>query len=291
MELSDLTCFAAVARCGSISRAAGELNTVQSNVTTRIRLLEERLGVALFTRHSRGMRMTAAGRRLLPYAGQILALAAEARQAAQEDGGIGGMLAIGTMETTAAVRLPALLARYHARHPDVTLDISTGTTAALLDQVLDRSLDGAFVAAPVEHPDLATLPLVEEELVLVMAQDWPDLAAYRQANPAPTAVVFRTGCSYRQRLEQYLSGEGWMPFRRLEFGTLEGMLGCVSANVGVTLLPRAAVEKSTLHAALRLHPIPPAQGRVETLFVRRRDVPESAAMRAFTGCFPGEGPH
>lgn len=289
MELSDLTCFATVARCGSISRAAQQLNTVQSNVTTRIRLLEDRLGAALFTRHSRGMRLTAAGHRLLPYAGQIMALVAEARQAVQTDGSVGGQLAIGTMETTAAVRLPALLARYHAGFPDVDLDISTGTTAALLDRVLDRSLDGAFVAAPVEHPDLDALPLVEEELVVVMAQTWPDLETYRRANPAPTAVVFRTGCSYRQRLEQYLSGAGWLPFRRLEFGTLEGILGCVSADVGVTLLPRAAVEGSTLRTALRILPLPPGQGRVETLFVRRRDMPQTAAMRAFVDCFEPAG--
>ncbi|HEX6958484.1 MAG TPA: LysR substrate-binding domain-containing protein [Ferrovibrio sp.] len=285
MELSDLSYFAAVARCGSISRAAQQLNTVQSNVTTRIKLLEERLGTALFNRHSRGMRLTAAGQRLLPYAGQMIALAAEARQAVKQDGAVGGALAIGTMETTAAVRLPALLARFHAGCPDVQLDIGTGTTAALLDRVLERSIDGAFVAAPVEHPDLIAVPLVEEELVLVMAQSWPDLAAYRAAHPAPTAVVFRAGCSYRQRLEQYFSSLGWMPFRRLEFGTLEGILGCVSANVGITLLPRAAVEKSTLRPAVRIQPIPPEQGRVQTLFVRRRDGHDSAALRAFIGCF------
>ena len=66
MELTDLATFAAVARCGGITRAAQELNTVQSNVTQRIKALEAEIGTALFERHSRGMNLTGAGRRLLP---------------------------------------------------------------------------------------------------------------------------------------------------------------------------------------------------------------------------------
>lgn len=110
MELSDLSTFA-VARCGGITPAASELGTVQSNVTTRIRTLEAEVGVPLFERHSRGMILTGAGRRLLPYVERLTALSREAFVAARDDGVPKGPLAIGSMETTAAVRLPALLAR------------------------------------------------------------------------------------------------------------------------------------------------------------------------------------
>src|SRR6516225_6371901 len=121
MELSDLLTFAAVARCGGITRAIGELNTVQSNVTNRIRALETEIGFALFERHARGMTLTDAGRRLLPYAERLNALSREALVAARDDGVPKGPLAIGSMETTAAVRLPPLLAQFHRRFPGVQL--------------------------------------------------------------------------------------------------------------------------------------------------------------------------
>ena len=81
MDRADLRIFEAVARLGGMSRAAAELNTVQSNVTARIRLLEEELGAPLFERHSRGVTLTAAGRRLLPYAASARQLFEEARRA------------------------------------------------------------------------------------------------------------------------------------------------------------------------------------------------------------------
>jgi DNA-binding transcriptional LysR family regulator len=202
MELSDLQTFAAVARCGGITRAAGELNTVQSNVTNRMRALEAEVGVPPFERHARGMTLTDAGRRLLPYAQRLAALSQEALVAARDDGVPRGPLAIGAMETTAAVRLPPLLTQFHHRFPDVQLTLQTGPTAMLTQAVLDNSLDGAFVAGPIEHPDLTTIPVFKEELVLLSASRWKSLAALRAGTPAsgPTILVFRTGCSYRQRL-------------------------------------------------------------------------------------------
>lgn len=115
MELLDLATFSTVARCGSITRAAGELNTVQSNVTNRIKALEAEIGVPLFERHARGMTLTNAGRRLLPYAERLATLSREAVDASRDDGVPKGPLAIGSMETTAAVRLPPLLTRFHQR--------------------------------------------------------------------------------------------------------------------------------------------------------------------------------
>src|SRR6516164_11658521 len=155
MELLDLKTFAAVARCGGVTRAAGELNTVQSNVTNRIRALEAEIGVSLFERHARGMTLTDAGRRLLPYAQRLSALSREALLAARDDGLPKGPLAIGSMETTAAVRLPPLLADFHRRFPAVRLSLRTAPTADLVAGVLDGSLDGAFVAGPIAHADLA----------------------------------------------------------------------------------------------------------------------------------------
>jgi DNA-binding transcriptional LysR family regulator len=281
MEIADLVTFSAVARCGGITRAAGELNTVQSNVTNRIRALENEIGVRLFDRHSRGMILTAAGRRLLPYADRMTALSREAMHAARDDGIPKGSLTIGAMETTAAVRLPSLLASFHKRFPAVQLTLQTGPTATLLAAVLDGSLDGAFVAGPIDHDDISSTIAFREELVLVTARRWASLTALRSATPrsGPTALVFRTGCSYRQRLEQTLAELGWPSAARLEFGTLDGILGCVAANMGVTMLPRAVVERSELSGSIRAHAV--GKSRVDTLFVRRRGVHDDSALRSF----------
>src|ERR1700726_1910804 len=127
MELSDLTTFATVARTGGVTRAADELNTVQSNLTQRVKAIEAEIGTPLFERHSRGMTLTGAGRRLLPYAQRMAALLREAVLAARDDGEPKGPLAIGSMETTAAVRLPSLLAQFHRGFSAVRLTVRTGT--------------------------------------------------------------------------------------------------------------------------------------------------------------------
>src|ERR1700744_127491 len=112
MDVSDLRMFESVARLGSMKRAAEHLNTVQSNITARIRALEEDLGVSLFHRHARGVTATQAGRRMLPFAGRMAKLLADARAAAKDDGAPNGLLHIGSLETTTALRLAPLLSRF-----------------------------------------------------------------------------------------------------------------------------------------------------------------------------------
>jgi DNA-binding transcriptional LysR family regulator len=286
MELTDLVTFSAVARSGGITRAADELNTVQSNITQRIKALEAEIGTALFERHSRGMTLTGAGRRLLPYAQRKAALTREAVLAARDDGEPKGPLAIGSMETTAAVRLPLLLAEFHRRFPAVRLTLRTAPTADLVAAVLDGTLDGAFVAGPIEHAELSAIAAFREELVLVAARRWANLASLRAGTPesGPTALVFRTGCTYRQRLEQGLSEFGWPSAARFELGTLDGMIGCVAADMGVTLLPRAVVERDHVSHNISVHTLSAAQSGVDTLFIQRRSAHQYSALQGFVSC-------
>jgi molybdate transport repressor ModE-like protein len=114
MEYGDLRVLEAVARHGSMNRAAVELNMVQSNVTARIRVLEEQVGTQLFDRTRRGVMLTAAGQRLLPYVTRLSALLKEAQEAARDDGTPRGTVRIGALETTAALRLPPILTAYTA---------------------------------------------------------------------------------------------------------------------------------------------------------------------------------
>lgn len=132
MDLTSLEIFRAVAAEQSVTRAAQQLQRVQSNVTTRIQQLEDELGVPLFQRDGKRMALTDKGREFLAYAERLLALAAEARQSMHPDVA-SGTLRLGSMESTAASRLPAVLARYHRECPAVSLEVSTGTSQALIE--------------------------------------------------------------------------------------------------------------------------------------------------------------
>ncbi len=288
MDAGDLSVFAAVARAGGINRAAQSLNTVQSNVTQRIRLLERELGVPLFHRHSRGVTLTPAGAQLLPYAQRIGHLIGEARRAATNGPEPSGRLTIGSLETTAARRLPPVLSAYTAAYPDVDIVLETGTTAELVAKIVERRLEGAFVAGPVDHADLAAEPIVEEELVFLTAPSAPKLATYLRRAARGEAemklLVLRAGCSYRQRLEQFLAARGLTGLRRLEFGTVDGIVGCVGAGIGVTMMPRAIVAPLVRQGRIAAHALPPRDARVTTMFARRRDAFVSTALQRFLEC-------
>jgi LysR family transcriptional regulator, cell division regulator len=283
MDASDLRVFEAVARLGVMGRAAAELNTVQSNVTARIRQLEAELGTRLFRRHSRGVTLTAAGQRLLAYAVRTRQLLDDARRAVEDDGRPKGSLTIGSLETTAALRLSPVLSAYVTTYPEVDLVIRTGTTAELVESVLARRLEGAFVCGPVDHADLESDVVFREELVIVTARSVRRLDDLL-GQSALKIIVLRAGCSYRQRLEAILATRGVVGLRVLEFGTLDAILGCVIAGLGLTLLPRSVVGQAWRAGRLALHALPPAEARVETLFVRRHDAFVSSALAAFVEC-------
>ena len=280
MDSTDLSVFTAVARSGSMNRAAEELHTVQSNVTRHVRRLEDELGVPLFSRHSRGVELTEPGRRLLPYAEQIAHSLEDAQRAVTDKGEPVGPLLIGSLETTAALRLPPVLAEYTKDYPDVDLTLATNTTAGLVSQVLAHQLHGAFVCGPIAHPDLEERAVFTERLVLATSpriqrlSQLPDEADLR-------IVVFRLGCSYRQRLEAFLATRGVNAQRTLEFGTVDGILGCVAAGIGITLLPYSVVRSAEEEGRVALHEVPAEEAQVTTVFIRRQDRYVSSALTAF----------
>jgi DNA-binding transcriptional LysR family regulator len=283
MDIGDLKIFATVARCGGMKRAAAELNTVQSNVSARIKALEADIGLALFDRHGRGVSLTAAGRRLLPYADRAVRLLSDAKRAARDDGTPRGALAIGSLETTAALRLTPLLARYAAENAEVDLTLHTGTTRELIAAVAQQQLDGAFVCGPATHPALEEQMMFREELVVLAAANVPSLSAAFKTGIVRT-VVLRAGCSYRQKLETLLARRGIVVERQLEFGTLEAIFGCVGAGLGITLLPRALIGAVFEGGRVSVHRLPRTDAVVDTVFIRPRGAFASSALRAFLAC-------
>jgi len=280
MDAADLRVFEAVVRLGRMNRAAAELNTVQSNVTARIRRLEEELGTPLFERHSRGVTPTAAGLRLLPHAERIGEMLTTARRATADDGRPKGPLTIGSLETTAALRLSPILTRFVATWSEVDLTLRTGTTAELIEMTLDRTVEGAFVAGPVDHPALDKTVMFEEELAIATAPGVASLDALAGFQTLKL-VVLRAGCSYRQRLEAILARRGIVGLRQLEFGTIDAIVACVAAGLGVTLMPKGILAAAESAGRITVHELPPGEAIVETLFIRRRDGFLSSALRAF----------
>jgi len=280
MDAADLRIFEAVVRLGGMGRAADDLHTVQSNVTAHIRQLEAEVGTPLFRRHPRGVEPTAAGRRLLPYAQRIARLLEDARRAVADEGAPQGPLVIGALETSTALRLSRPLAAYSAAYPNVELTLRTGTTRELVAQVLDDKVEGAFVCGPIVHTELLTTLVFSEELALLTAPCVTSVDALISAGDV-RIVVLRAGCSYRQRLEAILARRGVAAPRVLEFGTVEALFGCVAANLGISLLPRALIGPVWEEGRVAVHRLPPDDALVETVFVRRRDTYLSSALSAF----------
>ena len=204
----------------------------------------------------------------------------DARRAVADDGTPSGPLVIGSLEITAALRLSPILAEFAAAHRAVDLSLRTGTSCELVEQVLDRRVDGAFVCGPVKHRDLLVEPFFREELVILTAPGITDFAALAAASDLKI-VVLRAGCSYRQHLEAFLARRGIVGARRLEFGTLEAIFGCVAAGLGVTLLPKALIGSLWQEGRVAIHPLPRGEGFVDTVFIRHRDAYASSALGAF----------
>ena len=174
LDLDALQIFKAVADHGGVARAAAHLNRVQSNVSTRLKQLESSLATPLFRRQNRRLVLSDQGRVLLSYADRLLRLSAEA-QAAVRDGAPQGLLRIGTMESTAAARLPPILAAYHAAWPQVRIELVTGTSGALAAKVRNYEIEAAFVAEPFDAQGLAQQPAFQEELALISPLAWPEI--------------------------------------------------------------------------------------------------------------------
>jgi DNA-binding transcriptional LysR family regulator len=280
MDLAALHIFKTVAESGGITKAAARLHRVQSNVTTRVKQLEESLGTPLFHRHKRRLTLSAEGKLLLAYAERLLRLSSEA-QAALRSGAPRGTLRIGSLESTAATRLPPVLSGYHAAYPEVRLELVTGTTGALVAQVLGGDIEAAFVAEPFTAEGLESLHAFTEELVLVSSKGFPRIRSAKEIGHTPI-LAFTTGCSYRRRLEAWLGGSGIAPERVMEYGSYHAIIACAAAGSGVAVVPRSVIRAVRPGNEVRIQRLPEAIARARTLLVWRKGHKSSAldAMRA-----------
>ena len=264
LNIHDLYAFKSAVKNGSLSKAALELNYAQSNITMKIQSLENLYGTKLFYRHNRGITLTAKGEILFEQVNKMIQLYEDTMKMMKESEKAMGSLRIGSMETTAALHLPSLLTKFHHENSDVDIIVSTGPSEESIKRVEEYELDGAFVA----------------ELVLVTSLEHPKVQFLKDLQ-ATTFICFRTGCFYRALLEQWLRTDGIVPRKMMEFGTLDGLVGCVAAGLGATLLPLSTVKKQAKFQPIQSHTILDKQSKVPTIFIYRKDAYNSMALRNF----------
>ncbi|ASU37582.1 LysR family transcriptional regulator [Herbaspirillum sp. meg3] len=270
MELAELEIFRAVVAEGGVTRAAERLHRVQSNVTTRLRQLEESVGVSLFIRDRKRLVLTPAGEILLDYSERILGLVQEARHAMvpQEPR---GRLRVGAMESTSASRLPGPLAAFHQRWPEVQLELTTGATKHLIDQVRSFKLDAALVAGPIPEDVFFSTPLYQEELMITVPRGHRRVKTPDDLN-VETLIVFEQGCTYRSLAEQWFASgsvKDRRPLRILELGSYHAMLACIAAGIGMAFVPRSILN---MHGQQNFSAYSLGkEGRITTSLICRRE--------------------
>jgi DNA-binding transcriptional LysR family regulator len=258
VELRQLETFVAVARELSFSRAAAGLGYVQSSVSSQVAALERELGVPLFDRLGRRIALTEAGRMMLDYSERLLDLAREAGEVVADavagSGEITGSLSVSAPETLLTYRLPELLTVFHEIYPKVRVSLKPTAVGRLVGSTRRALEEGRVdVAFVLDEPSVSveglSAELLMEEDVSVVAPPAHALASSTIMDPSnlsgetvllPEAP--QSGCVYRGRFERQLSEGGVVPRETLEFQSIEAIKRCVSAGMGVTVVPTVTVE-------------------------------------------------
>ena len=250
MQLRNLRTFVAVARTLNITRAAEEVHLAQSSVTEQVQTLEAELGAALLDRSRRGLKLTPAGERLLPYARELLELAGEAQAAVSDAAGVlKGRLVIGGLETLCVTKLPEVLTEFRERNPAVELVLKSADSGGLRRGIDSGDLDVGFLfGRPAAARNIGAEEVSEEELV-VIAPPNHRLAGCssisRDDLREDSFLVTQTGCVYRRMFEEAFAET--LPDRPKiagEFASIGAVRNLVASGLGCALVPRLAVPEA-----------------------------------------------
>ncbi|MBE7635317.1 LysR family transcriptional regulator [Sneathiella sp. P13V-1] len=279
ISLDELSIFQTVAIEGGILRASEKLGRVPSNVTKRVKQLEDHLGVKLFRRQGRGIELTEEGRALLKYAGQILHLADEIEHEFRQEI-TGRILRLGALESAASVKLPPYLSEFHTRFPGATIELQTGTTDALLRLIDNNSIEAAFISEPFQAENVNSREVFEEELELIAPKGVLNLADVA-ALGRKTVVAFPQGCSYRKRLISWLQELQVIPERFMELGSYHAIVACVTAGTGISIVPKGVLDNAVSSTLIERFPMPAGFSRNKTHLVWRGE--PSRSLKEFMG--------
>ena len=284
MNTNDLKLFEAVAHHGSFTKAAEAAHTVQSNVSARIKSLEEEFGTRLFSRNSRKVELTAAGETLMRYSKQLNHLIDEAKRSIDNSYTVKGQIKIGFLETMMTIKGPELVNELSLQFPAVDLEFRSAMRDRLISDVLNYKLDAAFVPAPLNIPELEQLRIKNEEIVAVAPADCESLDDILKRTPLK-AIVFDQGCVFRARLESWLISNGISQYHKTVMNSIEGVVNFIESGIGFGFLPSEIISLFYSGRKIKTFSLPRELGLMTTILVFRKDVPPSPALKAFISLF------
>lgn len=284
MNTNDLKLFAAVAFHGNFTKAAEAMYTVQSNVTARIKSLEEEFGATLFLRTSRKVELTSAGKKLLHYAKQINNLIEEAKLSIGKSDMVNGQLKVGFMETTMALKGPGLVTEMADKFPLIDLDLTSAMRDNLINDVLGYKLDAAFIPAPVYDEALEYMHIMNERIVAVAPRKFKSLNMILK-EPQIKAIVFDQGCFFRARLENWLMTKDVANFHKTVMNSIEGVVNFIESGIGFSFLPHEIISTFYSERKINTFSLPTEIGAVKTVLIYRKDNLSSPVLKALISLF------
>ncbi|MFC8172250.1 LysR family transcriptional regulator [Streptomyces sp. NPDC057242] len=281
MDTPQLHAFVAVVDIGSFTRAAARLNLSQPTVTTRVKSLEQGLGVTLLERLPSGVRPTAAGRQLLPYAREIISLTGRARQAIVAGGQPHGRVDVGTVESLTSYRLLPMVEYLYRRYPNVQVALHAGAGPDAVAAVREGRLDCAFVVgSPEEHEGLETQVLCPEPMVLVSSPGHPVTGRGPVGGDVlRTTPIIRadTRAGYQLQFEQALGLlDGPDRPRVFDLDSIDAAKRSVALGIGLAFIPLVSVERELADGTLAVVDWVPPFDTCTQVVRRRTRTPNSA---------------
>jgi DNA-binding transcriptional LysR family regulator len=285
VELAQLDAFIAAADCGSFSRAAEILNVAQPSLSNRIQSLEREVGQAMFERMGRGVKLTDAGRAFLPYAQRILRTLHDGLMVLEGTReGTGGRLSIATAPAVGTYVLPKMLKIFCDNHEGVDVVVRTGHSDEVLQMVLDDDVQ-VGLGRPINHPDVRTIFLYSDELVLVVSANhrYAKRGAVKVDDLADESLIlFDRDSGYYGLIMGLFRDLGVVPHQQMQLDSIEATKKMVESNLGIALLPEVSVDREiklgTLHK-VHIESAAPVEREIAVMY--RRNKPQSGPMAAF----------
>lgn len=246
MELHQVRYFMAICRHRSFTRAAEHERVAQPSLSQQIRKLEEELGARLFDRLGRKVRLTPFGERFQEHARRVLDEIEGARQEMQELLGLRrGSVCVGAIPTVAPYFLPNAIEAFARLYPEIKLNVREDLTLSLMTQLAEGDLDLALLSLPIGRPDMATEPLLTEEMVLVVpagSSKWRKRArpiSMQEIDREPV-LLLKDGHCFRDEILEICRKTRVKPEVAFEGGQFDTLVAMVGVGFGVTLLPDMA---------------------------------------------------
>jgi DNA-binding transcriptional LysR family regulator len=288
-SFTGLESFLTVARTGNLTEAARELHVTQPGLTARLQRLEAELGAELLVRLPRGVRLTEAGRALLPYAERALESLDQGTAAVRDlVRGTGGRIEIGAAPAVSTYVLPRALQRFASEHPAVALGVRTGHSEELLSLVLAEQVQIAIVRT-LRHPEIESTPLYEDEVVLAThpAHAFAGDHAVRveQLGDQPL-ILFDPSSSYHELTSAMYRAAGVAPRGVMVLDSIDAAKRMVQLGLGIALLPRSALREELDDGSLAaITVVSTAPVRRQIVAIRRRDSGDlGPALAALVRC-------